>query len=78
MAPKDIFCLHETRTLNAHRRISLLNHNIEVPNVPLYEQVDIQLIPDSLKQTMEIRIWYSDNMVHSVTYPLKELSPLSN
>ena len=71
-SPKDVFCLHETRTLNAYRRISLFNHNIEVPHVPLYEQVDIHLIPDPLKQTMEVRIWYHDQMVYSVTYPLNE------
>ena len=68
---KDVFCLRETRRVNGYRRISLSNHAIEVPNVPLYEQVEIHLIPDMLKQIMEIRIWWNDQMVHSVTYPLK-------
>lgn len=68
---KDVFCLRETRRVNGYRRISLFNHIIEVPNVPLYEQVDIHLVPDTLKQTMHVRIWWNDQMVHSVTYPLK-------
>jgi hypothetical protein len=68
---KDIFCLRETRQVNAYRRISLCNHVIEVPNVPLYENVDIHLIPDTLRQIMELRIWWNEGLVHSVTYPLQ-------
>jgi hypothetical protein len=34
-SPKDVFCLRETRMVNGYRRISLFNHKIEVPNVPL-------------------------------------------
>lgn len=70
-SPKDVFCLRETRRVNGYRRISLFNHTIEVPNVPLYEEVEIHLIPDLLKQIMEIRIWWNDKMMHSVTYPLQ-------
>jgi hypothetical protein len=73
-SPKDVFCLHETRRVNGYRRISLFNHTIEVPNVPLYEEVEIHLIPDMLKQIMDIRIWWNDKMVHSVTYPLQEFT----
>jgi hypothetical protein len=70
--PEDVFCLRETRQVNGYRRISLFKHDIEVPNVPLYEQVEVHLIPDMIRQTMDIRIWWNDNMVHSVTYPLHE------
>ena len=70
-SPKDVFCLRETRVVNGYRRISLFKHDIEVPNAPLREEVDIHLIPDSSKQVMEIRIWSNKAMVHSVSYPLK-------
>jgi len=70
-SPKDVFCLRETRVVNGYRRISLFKHDIEVPNAPLREEVDIHLIPDSSKQVMEIRIWSHKVMVHSVSYPLK-------
>jgi len=30
-SPKDIFCLREARILNGYRRISLFNHEIEIP-----------------------------------------------
>ena len=73
-SPKDVFCLRESRRVNAYRRISLFNHAIEVPNAPLYEYVDVHLFPDTLKQTMDIRIWHNDRMLHSVTYPLSEFT----
>jgi hypothetical protein len=69
---KDIFCLREKRTVNGYRRISLFNHEIEVPKVPLREEVEIHLIPDVVKGTLEIRIWWEAQMVQSVIYPLKE------
>ncbi len=69
---KDIFCLRETRTVNGYRRISLFNHEIEVPKVPLREEVEIHLIPDPERGALEIRIWWSQRMVHRVVYSLKE------
>jgi hypothetical protein len=73
-SPKDVFCLRETRVVNGYRRISLFNHDIEVPNVELREEVEIHMIPDTSKQVMEIRIWWHKKMVHSVALPLDGFS----
>jgi hypothetical protein len=73
-SPKDVFCLRETRVVNGYRRISLFNHTIEVPNVELYEDVDIHMIPDTAKQIIEIRIWWNDKMVHAAALPLEGFS----
>jgi len=70
-SPKDVFCLREQRLVNAYRRISLQNHDIQVPNVPIRVWVDIHMIPDILKKTMELRIWWNDQLVHSLTLPLE-------
>ena len=70
-SPQDIFCLRVTRIVNAYRRISLFKHEIEIPNVPLREDVDVHLVPDEFRQLMHIRIWWHDNMVHSVSLPLQ-------
>ena len=69
---KDVFCLREKRTVNGYRRISLFNHDIDVPNVPLREDVEVHLVPDQTSQALEIRIWWTNKMVHSVSYPLKD------
>ena len=43
---KDIFCLREKRTVNGYRKISLCNHEVVVPHVPLREEVEVHLIPE--------------------------------
>lgn len=68
---KDVFCLRERRIVNAYRRISLFSHEIQVPNVPLRENVDIHMVPDPQKNIMEIRIWWDDKMAHSLSLPLQ-------
>jgi len=67
---KDVFCLHETRIVNGYRRISIFNQEIDVPHVPLREDVDLHLIPDLTRNALEIRIWFEKKMVHSLTLPL--------
>ena len=69
-SPQDVFCLREQRMVNAYRRISLFNHTIEVPNVPLRVYVDVHMVPDDTKQLMHIRIWWNGTMVHSLSLPL--------
>jgi len=71
---KDVFCLREKRMVNGYRRISLFNHEIPVPHVPLREEVDVHLIPDIQRDALELRIWWANQMVQSLTYPLKEFS----
>jgi hypothetical protein len=70
-SPKDVFCLRTSRMVNGYRRISLFKHQIEVPNMPLREDVDVHLVPDETKQLMHIRIWWNDKMVHSISLPLQ-------
>ncbi len=71
-ASKDVFCLREKRTVNGYRKISLSTHEIIVPNVPLREEVEVHLTPDTNRGALEVRIWWDNRMVQSVTYPLKE------
>lgn len=67
---KDIFCMRERRIVNGYRRISLFNHQIQVPNVPLYEEVDVHMVPDTKKHAMHIRLWWNQQMVHQLSLPL--------
>jgi hypothetical protein len=69
---KDVFCLREKRTVNGYRKISLFNHEIVVPNVPLREEVEVHLVPDIARGALEVRIWWENRMVQSVVYPLRE------
>ena len=69
---KDVFCLREKRMVNGYRKISLSNQEIEVPNVLLREEIEVHLLPDTAREALEIQIWWNNQMVHSVAYPLKE------
>ncbi len=69
---KDVFCLRTTRTLDGYRRISLDHHTIQVPKVDVREDVELHLIPDMTRNSLEVRIWFQDKMVHSVILPLNE------
>ncbi len=71
-SPKDVFCLRDTRMLNGYRRISLFNQEIEVPHVPLREDVELHMVPNIERQILEIRIWWNRKMVHSINLPLAD------
>ena len=72
-SPKDIFCLRETRILNGYGLISLFNRKIDVPDVPDREDVELHLIPDLDRNALEVRIWFEQKMVHSLTFPMADL-----
>jgi len=69
---KDVFCLRDKRTVNGYRKISVSNHEIVVPNVPLREEVEVHLVPDPAREALELRIWWENQMLQSVVYPLRE------
>jgi hypothetical protein len=69
---KDVFCLREKRMVNGYRKISVFNHEIVVPHVPLREEVEVHLVPDTQREALEVRIWWENHMVQSVVYPLRE------
>ena len=67
---KDLFCLREKRMINGYRKIVLFTKEIMVPKVPLREYVDILMIPDKKRGSVELRFWWKDQMVHTITYPI--------
>jgi len=69
---KDVFCLREKRMVNGYRRISFFNREIIVPKVPLREEVELHLIPNMANNSLEIRIWWENQMVHSLFFPMSE------
>jgi hypothetical protein len=71
-SPKDVFCLRENRTVNGYCRITLFNHQIDLPQVPLYEEVELHLIPDPPRQALEVRVWWNQKMIHSTSLPLAD------
>ena len=69
---KDIFCLRESRSVNAYRRIELFGKEFRVLKVPIGQRVEIHMIPDPTRQVMEVRFWWNNQTVQSFVHPLKD------
>ena len=67
---KDVFCLSGTRIVNGYRKISFINQEIEVPHVLLRETVDLHVIPDMERRSLEVRIWWQKKMVRALHLPM--------
>lgn len=72
LSTKDIFCLREKRMVNSYHKISLYNKEIFVPKVPLRDYVEIFIFPDKNTGIIELRFWWNNQFVHSLTCPIKD------
>jgi 5-formyltetrahydrofolate cyclo-ligase len=66
---KDIFCLKEQRETNAYHDISLYGMKLKLLKVPTYENVDIHLVPNREKHTIEVRVWWHNQLVFTIIFP---------
>jgi len=60
---KDIFCLRAERTVNAYRKISFNNLELNASGVPIFEKVNLRIVPDEKSGLAEIRLWYKDKLI---------------
>jgi len=75
----DVFCLKEERRVNGYSQISWRNQYHKVPNyIPEGATVQLHIVPDSSRP--ELRVWYKDELVTSVSLaPRRDSStPASN
>jgi hypothetical protein len=68
---KDVFCLKETRVVNPYRRLTFYQEEIPLRHVPPGEEVEIHLIPNIDRETVELRVWWKNTTVQRVIYPFK-------
>lgn len=69
---KDVFCLREKRMVNAYHKVSLWSKEIFVPKVPLHHDVIVHITPHKQEQAIEFRFWWEQQLVHTITYPIKD------
>jgi hypothetical protein len=60
---KDIFCIRETRKVDAYHKISFNNTEFSVKGVPSRESVKIKIVPDYKKGIAELRFWFNSKCV---------------
>ncbi len=73
---KDVFCLHHKRIADGYCKITLGGLSLHVPGIEPREDVDIHLIPDETKSQVEIRLWASQRLVHTLHLPLTTLEKM--
>lgn len=69
-SPKDVFCLRHTRTADGYRKISIAGHVLQIPGIEPRDDVDIHLVPNEPKNLVEVRIWTSAKLVHTLHLPI--------
>jgi len=52
----------------------LADYRQDVAAFSVTEEVAVHLVPDTLKNVMEVRIWWQEKMVHSVAFLLGEFT----
>jgi len=57
---KDIFCLRAERTVNAYHKISFNNLGFDTSGIPIFEKVQLRIVPDQESGLAEIRLWHKD------------------
>jgi hypothetical protein len=72
-SPKDVFCLHHTRTADGYRKISIGGYSLQIPGIDPRDDVQLHLIPDETKNLVEIRIWAANQLVHTLNLPIATL-----
>jgi len=60
---RDIFCLRDTRTTNAYRKISFNGIEFRVPGVDPHEKVQVRIVPGPEEGLTEIRFWHNAKLV---------------
>ena len=70
LSTKDLFCLREKRMVNAYHKVSLWNKEIFIPKVPLRDYVEIFIIPDTQRGIIDLRFWWNNQLVHTLTRPI--------
>jgi hypothetical protein len=72
-SPKDVFCLHHTRTADGYRKISIGGYSLQIPGIEPRDDVQLHLVPDETKNLVELRIWAADQLVHTTHLPIAVL-----
>jgi hypothetical protein len=71
---RDVFCLRDTRTTNAYRKISFNGTEFRVPGVDPFEKVDLKIVPDLESGLAEIRFWHNGRLVSTQKLKTSDLA----
>jgi hypothetical protein len=70
---KDVFCIRHKRIADGYRKISVAGQSFQIHGIEPREDVDLHFVPDQSKNQVEIRVWASGKLVHTVYLPIASL-----
>jgi hypothetical protein len=71
---RDVFCLRDTRTTNAYRKISFNGTEFRVPGVDPFKKVDLKIVPDAENGLTEIRFWHDGRLMSTQKLKTSDLA----
>jgi hypothetical protein len=72
-SPKDVFCIHQMRTSDGYRKISIAGQSFQIPTIEPRDDVELHFVPDEDKNLVEIRVWSSRKFIHTINLPISDL-----
>lgn len=70
---KDIFCVRIERTVNAYRKISVNNIELQVNYAPIGAKVELRVYPNERTGLAEIRVWHNAKLIGIQTAKINDL-----
>lgn len=70
---KDIFCLRDQRVVDNYRKVSFHGVELIVPEAPFRQTVDLKIVPDLRRGTVEVRMWWKEKLVGIQTVKTADL-----
>lgn len=70
---KDIFCLRDTRMVDAYRKVSIQGYQLKVPGVMPRNEVELRMYPDFKTGIVEVRFWFKGNLTGVQKVKIKDL-----
>ncbi|MBM3702041.1 MAG: hypothetical protein FJW63_03440 [Actinobacteria bacterium] len=74
ISTKDIFALRAERMVNAYRKISINNFELNVFGVPIRAYTSLRIVPDKKSGLAEVRFWYDEKLVGVQKVKIEDLN----
>ncbi len=78
ISPKDIFCIRHNRIADGYRKITIAGLSFQIPGIEPRSDLDLHFIPDISKNYVEVRVWSSGKLVHTINLPSDSINKSIN
>ncbi len=69
---EDIFCIRETRMVDAYHKVSLKGMVFRILKAPVGETIEIRYSPTDKAKSVNLRFWLQNQLIHTVEMPMTD------